>query len=354
MLYKPNIEKIIERYKAFWAVDVLDRPPIRVRFTTDHMVDDEWSQAVSTPEGHFAYWERYAQSRACLEDDEVPTATLDLGPAFMAAVMGASISFSNGTSWCNHIISDLSDISVLRELRFDKTNPAISGFLERAEYFSVHAKDKLAVGIALLVGGSDVLGALRGITEAYADMCEDPEGFSVLLKICTDAWLAVQKLQFQTVPSIFGGFCDNYGIWTPGKSGYISNDISTCVSSEMYRTLMLEEDSRMSEILDCSWIHTHSVQARLIPDFLEIRGLHGIQIVNDGIAGPGFSEVFPFAQMVQKSGKCLLLRKYTMEELMPFLPKLSPKGLLIDTQCGSLSEAKDILKDFTVKKFMKF
>ena len=110
----------------------------------------------------------------------------------------------------------------------------------------------------------------------------------------------------------------------------------------------------MANSMECPWMHTHSVQFRLIPDFLDIPGLRGLQIVNDGISGPGFDEVFPFAQMVQKRGKCLLLRKYPMEELMPFLPGLSPKGLLIDTQCGSLSEAKDIVKDFTAGKFMKF
>jgi len=354
MLYKPEIEKIIERYKAFWAVDILDRPPIRVRFTVDSNVDDEWSRAVSTPREHFAYWERYAQARACLEDDEVPAATLDLGPAFMSAVMGANISFSNGTSWCTHIVSDLSDTRALKELRFDKTNPVIADYLERAIYFSAQAHGKLAVGIAMLTGGSDILGGLRGITEAYTDMREDSGGFSALLEICANAWITVQKLQFETVPSLFGGYCDNYGIWTPGKSAYFANDLSSCVSSAMYRDMMLEQDSRIAASLECPWIHTHSAQARLIPDFLEIPGLRGLQIVNDGIAGPGFDEVFPFAKMTQERGKCLLLRKYSMEELMPFLPELSPKGLLIDTQCGSLSDARDIVKDFSAQKFMRF
>jgi len=268
--------------------------------------------------------------------------------------MGASISFSNGTSWCNHIISDLNDTSALMGLRLDKTNSVIADYIERAEYFSAHAKGKLAVGVAMLTGGSDILGALRGITEAYTDMGEDPEGFSGLLKICTDAWINVQKLQFEIVPSVFGGYCDNYGIWSPGKSTYFANDLSSCVSSAMYHSLMMEQDSRMAGMLECPWIHTHSVQARLVPDFLDIPGLRGLQIVNDGIAGPGFNEVFPFAQMVQKRGKCLLLRKYTMDELKPFLPNLSPKGLLIDTQCGSIEEAKDILKDFSDQKYMTF
>ena len=354
MLYKPNIEKILKRYEAFWAVDILDRPPIRVRFTLDSMIDDEWSESVSTAEGHFAYWEHHAQLRAEFDDDEVPTATLDLGPAFMPAVMGGRINFSHGTSYSTQIISDLSEISALKEIRFDSSNPVIADYLARAEYFSKHASGKLAVGLAMLTGGGDILGALRGITEAYTDMCENPEGFLELLKICTDAWISVQKLQFQHIPSLSGGYCDNYGVWTPGKSSYFANDISTCVSSAMYRSLFMEQDCRIVGILECPWLHTHSAQFRLIPDFLEIPGLRGLQIVNDGISGPGFDEVFPFAKKVQKSGKCLLLRKYPMEELMPFLGELSPKGLLIDTQCGSLSEAKDILKNFSAQKFMKF
>ena len=354
MLYKPGIAKIIERHKAFWTGDILDRVPLRVRFTLDSMHDSQWSDALQSIKSHFSYWERYAQLRADLEDDEVPAANLDMGPAFMPAVMGGRISFSGGTSWSEPIIHSKDDLPRLRSVRFDNTNPVIAQYLERAAYFSEHSRGKMAVGVAMLTGGGDISGFLRGLTESYTDMAEDPEWFRQLLEICTDAWIKMQRLQFQAVPSISGGYCDNYGICTPGKSTYFANDLSTCVSAGTYRSLMFEQDSRMAAALDCPWIHTHSIQARLIPQFLDIPRIRGIHIVNDGSSGPGLDEVFPYAQLVQKWGKCLLLRKYSMEELMPYLPRLSPKGLMIDTQCGSLSQAKSIVKDFTAGQFMKF
>lgn len=220
--------------------------------------------------------------------------------------------------------------------------------------FAERARGKCAVGIALLTGGADILGFLRGVTEAYIDMYENEKLFSELLYLCTDAWIAVQQLQFDNVPQLYGGYCDNYGIWTPGRSSYFANDLSSCVSADTYRRLMYEQDCRMAAALELPWIHTHSMQLRLIPEFLKIPCLHGLQIVNDGSAGPDVSEVLPYAKMVQQSGKCLILRKYTMEELAPLLPELSPKGLLIDTQCDSLSEAKCIVKDFTAQEYMHF
>lgn len=135
MLYKPDINRIIMRYKAFWAKEILDRVPIRVRFTTDFMMDNDWSCAVQTAEGHFSYWEKYIQLRADLYDDEIPTAVLDMGPALMPAILGAEVSFANGTSWSSPIIHNPEDVDALRSVRFDSSNTAINELLKRASYF---------------------------------------------------------------------------------------------------------------------------------------------------------------------------------------------------------------------------
>ncbi len=354
MEYKPEIEQILKRYKAFWNMDIADRAPMRVRFVADSMNDSGWSDAVKTKEGHFAYWENYAKARADLFDDEVPTATLDLGTAFMPGVMGAPIYFSGGTSWEDHIVSDYSNLNALREVKFDRSNYWINELYERAEYFKEMAKDKCAVGIAMLTGGADILAALRGVTESYTDIYENEDEFKELLEICTSAWIAVQKIQFDIVPNYDGGYCDNYGLWTPGRSSYFADDLSTCISPQMYMDVLFEQDSRISSFLERPWLHTHSEEARLIPQFLNLPNLRGIQIVNDAPAGPTFKEILPLAKMVQKAGKCLLLRKYTIEDLQDYIGELSPKGLFIDTQCESLSKAKDIIKDYNAQKFIKF
>lgn len=354
MLYKPDLSNILNRYRAFWECDVADRPPMRVRFVADSMNDDAWSEAVKTKEGHFAYWENYAQMRADLYDDEVPCAMLDMGPAFMGAILGSPIHFSGGASWGQHIFHSYDQIPQFEAVKFDESNPWVAEWLDRCNYFKEKAAGKFGVGISMLTGAADIFGVIRGVTECYTDMYEDPEGFAHMVQLCADAWIAMQKIQFDNVPSIEGGYVDNYGIWSKGRSTYLADDMSTCVSPEMYGELLAPADGKISSFMEWPWLHTHSAQIRLIPEFLKLPNLKGLQIVNDAPAGPDFKEILPFAQMVQKSGKCLLLRKFTILELEPWLSQLSPKGLYIDTHCTSLSEAKDIISDYSKEKFMKF
>ena len=140
-----------------------------------------------------------------------------------------------------------------------------------------------------------------------------------------------------------GGYCDNYGIWTPGRSTYFANDVSCLVSPATYRRQLFEFDGQIAASLDTPWLHVHSGGAYLVPEFLRIPDLVAIQIVNDRPAGPSLRELVPLLEQIQQNHG-LLLRKYPLPELEEILPVLSPAGLYIDTQAASRGEARQILE----------
>lgn len=352
MKYKPQIETVLKRYKAFWNKSIFDRPPIRVRFPVPGENEEEWTKAVQKAEYHYEYWDNILRWRAELGDDEIPTATVDMGPAFMAGVMGCTVYFGSGTSWEEHILKDWSQIDELKRIPIDDNNPWIRELKERIGYFAEQSKDKCAVGIAMLVGPGDIMAALRGPSELCMDFYLYPEEIKNLGKICTNAWIKVQNIQFDLVPPLYGGYCDNYGIWTPGRSSYFADDISSCVSPQTYMEHLYPFDCEIADSLEAPWLHVHSGEVRLAPEFVRIPGLTAIQVVNDRPAGPILKEIVPYLKKIQEK-HCLILRKYPMEELMEIMPELSPKGLLIDTQCGSLEEAKDILSSWDRTSFNK-
>jgi len=350
MKYKPQIETVLKRYKAFWNKSIYDRPPIRVRFPVSGENEEEWTKAVQNPETHYEYWDNILSQRAELGDDEIPTATVDMGPAFMAGVMGCPIYFGSGTSWEEHILKDWSDLSIIEKVSIDDSNLWVKELKERIRYFVDKSKGKCATGIAMLVGPGDIMAALRGPSEICMDFYLYPEEIKKLGQICTDAWIKVQEIQFDMIPPLFGGYCDNYGIWTPGRSSYFADDISTCVSPQTYMEHLYSFDCQIAESLDTPWLHVHSGEVRLVPEFVQIPKLVAIQVVNDWPAGPKLKEILPFLKRIQEK-HCLILRKYPMEELMEVFQELSPKGLLIDTQCGSLEEAKEILNEWNRRNF---
>ncbi|HZK53756.1 MAG TPA: hypothetical protein VFC84_06150 [Desulfosporosinus sp.] len=350
MKYKPQIETVLKRYKAFWQKDIYGRPPIRIRFPVPGEGEEEWTVACQRPETYFAYWENIFSQRAELEDDDVPSATVDLGPAFMAGVMGCPVQFGNGTSWSEHTMHDWDKLEELDKIPLDDCNPWVQRMKDLILYFNEKSKGKCAVGVSMLTGPGDIMTALRGPTQVCMDFYVYPEESKRLAEICTKAWIGVSQYQMNLITPLEGGFCDNYNIWTPGKSQYFAEDISTLVSPETYEEFLFPYDCQIADRLEVPWMHVHSAEARLTPEFVKIPGLRAIQIVNDGVAGPTLKEIVPLLKKIQEK-HCLLLRKYTMEELEQVLPELSPKGLYIDTQCNSLDESKVILKDWNKRKF---
>jgi len=346
MEYKPDIKIVIERYKSFWQKDLLDRPPIRIRYPIPGQSDEEWTLACRSPETYYTYHENVFQHRVDLWDDAMPSATVDMGPGFMGGVMGCQVRFEHGTSWSEHCLTDWSDIDRFSRVAIDDTNPWIQVLTEMIEYFTEKSEGKCLVGLALPLGPGDIMNALRGPNEICMDFYTSSEKLAELGKICTKAWIDVTRLQLDVIAPFEGGYCDNYDIWTPGETSYFANDITTLVSPETYRQHLFSFDCEVAESLDTPWLHVHSGGVQIVPEFLKIPGLVGVQIVSDYPAGPTLKEIVPLLKEIQKA-HCLLLRKYPMDEIDAILPELSPTGLYVDTQCGSLQEAQKILDTWT-------
>jgi len=92
------------------------------------------------------------------------------------------------------------------------------------------AGGKCAVGLAMLTGPGDIMTALRGATGICTDFYESPDRVRVLAEICTNAWMAVQQYQMNLIEPLQGGYCNNYSIWTPGRSTYFADDVSALLS----------------------------------------------------------------------------------------------------------------------------
>ena len=343
MKYKPNIAEVLTRYQAFWQKSVHDRPPIRIRYPIPGQSDEDWPAACQSPETYYPYWNNVYQQRMTLLDDDVCSAAPDMGPGFMGGVMGCPVHFDHGTSWSEHCLKDWTDLETFRHVTFDERNPWLKHLKSMCDTFAEQGHGKCAPGIAMLTGPGDIMTALRGPTEICMDFYADPEHTRELAEICTQAWIAVEQAQFDWITPFEGGYCDNYSIWTPGRSGYFADDISTLISPALYRKHLFEFDCRIADSLETPWIHTHSGGVHIVPEFLKIPGLIAVQIVNDQPAGPTLQEIVPILKQIQEHHG-LLLRKYPMEELEAVLSELSPEGLYIDTHCESFDDANRILK----------
>jgi len=356
MKYKKDIKTVIRRYESFWNKDKLDRIPIRIRFPVGSLQAHEsyyepkvksdkserWEDIVEDPQKYFAYWDRQLKARAPLMDDSIPTAPVDLGPALMCGIMGAEIFFSSGTSWSKNPLQDWAD---LNKYNVNMDNKWLKKVVETTKYFIEKSDNKFAVGLPNLMGPADIITCLRGANRVLLDFYEYSEEIHKLLNKSVESYIKVMDILLDIIPRYYGGTCEGYMMWTPGRGNWLSCDLSTMISPEHYREYIYEYDQQIVDYLDNCWMHTHSGGARMIEEFSKLDGLKGIQIVNDEPAGPTIKELLPIMKKVQEKYP-LILRKFSIAEIKEVLPELSPGGLFIDTQCGSLKEAEDILEEW--------
>jgi hypothetical protein len=356
MEYKKDIEMVIKRYEAFWNKDKLDRIPIRIRFPVGSLQAHEsyyepkakineserWEDIVLDPEKYLAYWDRQLKVRAPLMDDSIPTASVDLGPALMCGIMGADITFASGASWSNDPLENWEDID---NYSFNVENKWVRKLIELAKYFVEHSEGKFAVGLANIMGPTDILTCLRGATQTCIDLYEFPDEVIKLIEKCTQAYIETIKIQLDIIPRYYGGTCEGYSMWTPGRSNWLANDLSTMISPETYRNFMFKYDQEIVDYLDSCWMHVHSGGAYMIEEFLKLQNLKGVQIVSDKPSGPDLKDLLPIMKKIQNK-HCLILRKFNLEEIKEILPELSPNKLFIDTQGSSFPEAEIMLQEW--------
>ena len=356
MEYKKDINTVIKRYEAFWDKDKLDRIPIRIRFPVGSLQAHEsyyepktklnkselWEDIVLDPQKYFAYWDRQLKARASFMDDSIPTAPVDLGPALMCGIMGADIFFSNGSSWSRNPLQNWTDLD---RYNVNLNNKWLKKVIATAKYFIKKSDNKFAVGLPNLTGPGDIVTCLRGACQVCLDFYEFPEEIHRLLNKSVDSYNKVMDILLDIIPRYYGGTCEGYMMWTPGRGNWLACDLSTMISPEHYREYIYQYDQKIVDYFDNCWMHVHSGGAHMIGEFLRLNGLKGIQIVNDKPAGPTIKELLPILKKVQEKHP-LILRKYSIAEIKEILPDLSPEGLFIDTQCNSLQEAENMLQEW--------
>jgi hypothetical protein len=149
----------------------------------------------------------------------------------------------------------------------------------------------------------------------------------------------------QTVPLYGGGTATGWEYWVPGKGIALQEDFGQMVSPVQFREMILRYDRQLAQGLDCLWFHVHSGGIHMAPEIASSGAFHAVQITNDYPAGPSIDEMLPTLQTIQQQS-CLILRKFTLDQLDRVIEHLSPQGLAIDIQCYNSRATDDIQTTF--------
>jgi len=355
LLQNPGWERSLARWRAFWEGKVADRPPVLIyrmaSFASD--ISSETTAEVSGPNTvlarQLAYydpaqnadlWERAEKglaTHAQWPDDMPPALVAGGGVHFTGAVFGAPVRATANMLTSSPIIEDWAQADTVR---YDPDNAWVRRALSLAQQLVARSGGRYAVTPGLIEGPSDVCAALRGITQLAGDLYEYPREVARLAAKGAEAWQRYARALFEVVPLCDDGTVTQWSLWAPGRAAALQEDFCTVISPRQYRQFFLPLDRELARSVDILWVHVHAGAIHLVDELLTVEEIRGIQIVNDGVASPPIQKVLPVMRRVQEHGKCLIVRKYSPEELEAILPHLSPRLLAMDTYCETLSDAR--------------
>lgn len=347
MEFKPDWPQAAERFKAWWAGEVIDRVALQVTAPKDgyapkpapvpQTLEERWTDvahAIDTAE---------ARMRATFYGGEaLPLFFPNLGPDVFSAYLGCDLIFDPRTSWAK---PNIVDWDAPPPLTFDTKNCWWTLTLQMIDRALDRAPGRYFVGLTDLHGGMDALSAMRGRELLCVDLIERPDTVRAAMEdLITPLWFDIYDEMQRPIQEKLSGSSTWLSAWSPGRWYPTSCDFAALISPEMFDRFILPDIVAQVEWLDHSLYHLDGPDAiRHLDSLLDISELGGIQWV-PGAGAPAMAHWIPLLKRIQQAGKLLHL-SVGSDEVEPLLRELSPHGLMLSTHCATEAEARHLLSN---------
>lgn len=347
-----SIEEKIEGYKKFWRREKVKRPLIGYDIGGYHPL--KRFKALRKLRGKYLLpdflnvsdylddYRHFYQQSIEVNDDLIKGVTPIPALPWMEAMLGCPIMVSGETIWAEERKASWEE---LHDLSLTDDNGWLIKYLEFLAKLSEDAKGEYPVGTSVLRGVTDLIGVLRGYSEALIDCMERPDKVKALANRCTEAIMKANNKQYEVIKPFHGGyFIEQFSVWAPDKIVRMQNDATGVYSPHLYKDLIQEFDQMIASSFPYALIHLHPTSFFLLDSFLEIEEINLFEM-NKDVGGLSTEEMIPYLKKVQDKDRCLLIRGQLTENDLELIKKsLSPVGLCLQIVKENSAEAKEHLK----------
>jgi hypothetical protein len=339
----------VDRYRAFWNRDEVDRPLAGFSFKSwfpleEYAASAAWQSATHLvpgmvePEAFMDDQERLLREGELLEDDILRGASPSQAIPWLVGMMGARLRILPGS-----ILGEQRTLSwdELAGVRLDRANPWFEKYVQFIQVLVDRSGGRFPVSHGTLVGPSDLLAALRGSGQSILDLMEEPARASRLLERFGQIFYQITEEAWKHIPLFYGGYYDaQYQLWAPGPIVRMQEDASGLYSPRLYREFVQPVDRELASHFGCAFIHLHSTSMFLLDAFLEVEQIRCFQVnyeIRSG--GPPIEGMIPYFQRIQGAQRPLLIRgSFTPGEMHTLLDALEPRGLYVYVMVESMEE----------------
>ncbi|MFQ3619931.1 MAG: hypothetical protein SNJ78_03190 [Spirochaetales bacterium] len=263
------------------------------------------------------------------------------GIPWMEAILGCEIYAGEESFTSKPWVQDFQQVDTLS---LNRDNTWLKKYLEYTTKLCALSEGRFPVGMPIMRGPSDMVGALMGQTEMVYALEDDPQRMQSCLAKVTYIFLQVQRLQQSLIPSFHGGTALGfYHVWCPGPSIWYQDDLSALLSPELYRTFLLPTSRKICEGYPYTAVHLHPTSFFLLPDLLTITELKAVE-VNKDVGGPSVKEMMKELKTILECKRLILWGDLTLEDLEEIKKSLPCRGLFFHIIAPSLPDAKERLQ----------
>jgi len=327
---KPDFEKAVERFEAWWQGAIIDRPPVSVSVDperppawpakTHATLRDRWMDveyAVDCVEA--------ATDAGVFLAETFPRYVPELGPELCATVFGCELEFTPHSSFSVPIAGSAREILRMKP---DLDTPYWQTIRAMTRLSLERGRGRWITGLPDMHTNGDLVAALRNPQDMALDCADDLEGVRAA---CDHVTRAAYDLMFE---DLWGPICDAgqpCTTWTPalhrGRSYPASCDFICMISPRMFQETILPSIRWETEYLDCSVFHLDGPGALMHLDALmDLPRLNAIQWVYGAGHGPARNWIDVYKH-IQERGKAVHLVCDDLADARAVAAHLKPEGV---------------------------
>ncbi len=228
------------------------------------------------------------------DDARIPKAwpELQFGNGMPGAIFGGRVittSTYNHTYTFNEPV--VSDWEQLADLRFDPDNPWVRRIDSALRYFVAHGRKEFVVQPFFIIEGTDFLVSLRGTTQAFLDIMDDPPALREVYQLGYEAGAAWFEMKREVVREHNEGvLCHpRFAELAPIHSvPYLDMDADALCSPETFEELVFEFKQKTLTHFHGGCFYIHALGSFIVPIAAHLEDLTTLWLFDDPRCTPYF------------------------------------------------------------------
>ncbi|MBN1294011.1 MAG: hypothetical protein JXB48_19400 [Candidatus Latescibacteria bacterium] len=336
MYSQSQITETVERFRqSFWRKTHMDHPPVgvvcdgtllpvnymRSGFSGSELFPGDIHKNLFSTDYDYT-----SVHRGVFTDNWVPFNSAWRAVPWIEAICGCPVRYASGSLAPGHCVDSIDD---LREYILPANKTWLKILERQTKELVASAPADCWISPSILRGPSDILAAMRGMTDFYMDLYDNIQVIDEMAGRINKLFINILDRHFSVVRPNLGGYGHIYGYWAPGKTITIQEDALGMCSPDVYRDVFMKYNADIVNHLGLYVLfHLHSTGYGHYRDVLEIPGLAGLEMTIEE-NGPPLHEMVPFLRETLERSRLILFVHHYFEDVPHVLKQIPHEGLFL-------------------------